>query len=371
MDKDQQIADDLIGRQIDIFRFSASERQAVLKILKRLEEDLVQLLFYSGKALTDIGRADKARLLKQAQEIIEQYYEQMGASAAEGLAGIGRFEAQRTAASLATAFAGMIEPGLPTEGYFKVLVRDTLISGAPSGTWWERQAGDTSFRFANEVRQGLAAGETNAQLVQRIRGRAAGFKMVDGKRVYEFVGGVMGISTANANSLVQTSVQTVANASRFETFKQNDDVIKGYSQLSTLDGHTTLVCVGYSGKEWDKDLKPVGHTFPFVSEHGAQSGTPRHWGCRSLITPKTKTFKELGIDIPEFRASTRAASGGPVAGDTTMKAYLDRRTPAQLDEQLGKGRADLYREGKITLPQLLDQAGRPLTLAQLRAKYDR
>lgn len=353
MDKDLQLADDLIGRQLDIFRFTAGERQRVLRLLKTLEENLVELLFYSGKKLTDINRADKARLLKQAQDLIEQFYGQASDQAAESLAGLGGFEAKATAATLAAAFAGMIEPGLPTETYFKVLVRDTLIQGAPSADWWARQAQDVNWRFANEVRQGLTAGETNAQIIARVRKN------------------VMPVSQANAQALVQTSVQTVANAARFETFKQNEDVIKGYRQLSTLDGHTTPVCLAYSGLEWTKDLKPVGHDKAFVSEKGSPSGCPRHWGCRSLITPITKTFKELGVDVPEFVPGARAASGGPVAANTTMKAYLDRRTKAQLDDQLGVGKAELYRDGKITLGQLVDQHGRPLTLEQLRAKYDR
>jgi hypothetical protein len=38
---------------------------------------------------------------------------------------------------------------------------------------------------------------------------------------------------------------------------------------------------------------------------------------------------------------------------------------------LGKGRAELWRDGKITLQQLLDQRGNPLTLQQLRQRYDR
>jgi len=36
---------------------------------------------------------------------------------------------------------------------------------------------------------------------------------------------------------------------------------------------------------------------------------------------------------------------------------------------LGSGRAQLWRDGKLTLEQLLDLSGNPLTLAQLRAKY--
>ena len=39
------------------------------------------------------------------------------------------------------------------------------------------------------------------------------------------------------------------------------------------------------------------------------------------------------------------------------------------DEQLGAGRAQLWREGKITLKDLLDGKGRELTLDELRDKY--
>lgn len=351
---DEQIAEALIGRQVDIFRFTASERAAVLKILKRLEDDLIELLYYSGKKLTDTGRADRARLLAQAQEIIAQYYGEAADDVAESLAGLGAFEAKATAASIEAAFASAIKPALPTQGFFKTLVRDTLIQGAPSGEWWRRQALDTSFRFANEVRQGLAQAETNDQIIRRI------------------TGGVMDIARHNAAALVQTSVATVASAARFETFAANDDVIAGYKQLSTLDGHTTPVCVAYAGAQWDKKLEPVnGTTLPFVNKpSGAATGTPRHWNCRSLITPRTKTYKELGLDIPEFKPGGRSATGGPVAADMTFDAFLKKKGDKFADDLLGPGRAELWREKKITLAQLLDQTGRPLTLEQLRAKYD-
>lgn len=39
------------------------------------------------------------------------------------------------------------------------------------------------------------------------------------------------------------------------------------------------------------------------------------------------------------------------------------------DEQLGAGRAALWRKGTITLEQLLSLDGNPLTLAQLEKRY--
>jgi hypothetical protein len=78
------------------------------------------------------------------------------------------------------------------------------------------------------------------------------------------------------------------------------------------------------------------------------------------------------IYTPEESRSgfTRASSIGQIDAKTTFDQYLKRVPSDQVDDMLGKGRAQLWRDGKITTPQLLDQAGNELTLKQLREKYD-
>jgi hypothetical protein len=53
-----------------------------------------------------------------------------------------------------------------------------------------------------------------------------------------------------------------------------------------------------------------------------------------------------------------------------MRQWLESRTKEQLDDQLGVGRAKLFRQGKITLQELVDVKGNPLTLKQLEAKVN-
>lgn len=348
---DQAIVDALIAQQIYLLRFSASERAAVLQILTNMQIELLERLHFKGRTMSEASRADIIGLLKECQDVIAEYYSHVTDTALSGLGGLGRVEAEATAGAISAAFAAQIVPALPTETYFKVLVKNTLIEGAPSANWWAGQQRNTSERFANAVRQGLAASETNAQIIQRIRRD------------------VMPIARNNAAALVQTSVAAVSAEARMETYRQNTDIMAGFRQVSTLDSHTTLICVSYSGKEWDLERKPIGHNLPFVSPKGSATGCPRHFNCRSIMAPRTKTFKELGLDVPEFRASTKAASGGPISSKLDFDDYLKRKGPAFTDELLGKGRADLWRSGTISLSQLLDQSGRPLTLAQLRAKY--
>lgn len=348
---DAQLADDLVTRSIDLQRFTAGERAKVFELLKRMEEDLIDLLLFSGKPLTAAGRADKQRLLRQAQDAIEQYFGEITDEQARALSGLGRQEAEVSAAMLGSAMQGAIEVALPPESYFARLVDDTLIQKAPSATWWKRQEGDVAFRFKNEVAYGLAQSETNGQLIARVRNN------------------VMPVTRNNAAALVQTSVQTVSAEARRAAWEQNTDIIKGIRQISTLDSHTSTVCVAYANAAWKMDAArtPIApNKLPY------NGGVPRHWNCRSVEAPVTRTFRELGLDIDEPPVGQQAAAGGPVEGDMTMRAFLerqDKRGPGFVDNLLGDGRAELWRQGKITLPQLLDQSGRPLTLEQLRERY--
>jgi len=262
--------------------------------------------------------------------------------------GLARQEAQATAGSFIKIG---LDASLPTEAALKALVNGSLIEGAPSSAWWVKQSDDLSFKFAAQVRQGIAANETVQQIVRRITGSPRLGTV-----------GIMETSRRGAAALVHTSIQQVANDSRLATFKANDDIVKGVMQLSTLDGHTTKICIAYSGQSWDLEGNPIdGSTLAF------NGGTPRHWNCRSILTAITKTYKELGLDIPEVPKGTRASDLGQIPSDTTFKSFLKRHDTAYQDNLLGPGRAKLWRNGKITLSQLVDGQGRELTLKQLNA----
>jgi hypothetical protein len=128
--------------------------------------------------------------------------------------------------------------------------------------------------------------------------------------------------------------------------------------------HNSPTCVAYSGAEWDLDGNPInGTTLPF------NGGPPRHWGCRSVLTSITKTFKEMGIKgLPELPdTGERASDLGPIDRKTTMDQFLKMHDTEWQDKMLGKGKAQLWRDGKITLSQLVSGSGRELTLEELKA----
>lgn len=344
---DQAIADAIIAHAVDLLRLDASARAQVLATLADLQRQLVGLLAEADLAAP--SRAAVQALLDRASTLVERYYAQASGEVAQSLHGAAVSQGAAVAAALRASVEGAAEVALPTAPDAAALVADALIQGAPSAQWWGRQAADVAFRFAAAVRQGIVANETNGEIIARVRGP----------------GGVMDLGRRNAEALVRTSVQSVAADARRSAFLANQDVVIGIRQVSTLDGRTTPTCIAYSDAQWSlPDFAPInGTTLPY------NGGVPRHWGCRSVEIALTKTFADLGVKGKEPSLGMRAAEGGPVPADMSFEQWLDRRTVAQQDEQLGVGRAQLWREGKITLNQLLDQSGNPLTTAELVAKY--
>jgi len=341
---DQELFDAVLTNAIDVLRLSAHERALTFARLKDMEKELLKRL-----AEEDLDFSERKKLEKvigDTDEIIDKHYKNIQDSIDKK--GIAEMVADHAANALHVVF-DKEAVAVPPSDYFKSLNSDVLIQGAPSADWWRGQSENIKTKFAAQVRQGLANGETNQQITARIVGKAG-------------VPGVMDIARRDAASLVHTSIQTVANDARRQTFKANSDIVKGLKQVSTLDGHTSLTCVAYSGESWNLDFEPLG-----PKKLSYNGGTPRHFKCRSLEVPITKSFKEMGLNIPEAPATTRASSDGQVDVNTSFNDYLERKGKAYQDQVLGVGRADLWREGKITLKDLVDGQGRPVSLEALRA----
>lgn len=334
--------------QLDLFRLDAATRARVLPILDHLQRELVGQLATSDN-LTDWNKRRIRTLLADARATVAKYYADAQGELFDTLDGLAPIASTAAQAALAASVPVGLAVGLAPESYLASLASDAIIQGATQAAWWARQELDTAWRFETAVRSGLAAGETNQQIIARIAGKH-GFP------------GVMEIARNNAAALVQTSVQTVANNARQATFEANADLIARYRWITALDSHVCPICVARADKAWGVDHKPQGHSI-------AWAVPPVHFNDRCVIVPETKSWRELGIDMPEPPPGMRASRDGPVPATTTFAQFLERKGAAFQDEVLGPGRAQLWRDGSISLADLVNGRGNPISLADLRAKY--
>jgi SPP1 gp7 family putative phage head morphogenesis protein len=324
-----RIFDDAVDLQLDLFRTAASVELEVLDILRTLERELLGKL--AGKTITEWSRTRTNQQLRETRILIQDYYARAADVSTEAMVGIANVTATATAATLVVTESQITRL---SDDFLRTLAGDSIIQGAVQSEWWSRQSADTVFRFNGAVRQGIAAGETNQQII---------------RRVLQF----MDVSRANSAALVQTSTATVANDARMAMFEANADIIKRYRAVATLDTNTCTRCAPLDGLEWEKDGTPIGHNFPMPRY-------PLHFNCRCQLIPQV-------FDSPP--SGQRASADGPISARTTFTEWLERQPAEKVEDVLGKGRADLFRSGKITLAQLTNGAGRPLTLDQLRTKY--
>ena len=439
---EEWIAEMFLVHSLNLLRFSSGTQEKILLLMAAMSRELTAKL--NEGEISTYGKQRLGALLRESNAVISSHYTGIQAEMNRNLMGMVRIEADYTAKVLTQALKIELGAKLPPANYLEKLVGDTLIKGAPSADWWKRQAADTQFRFASQVRLGAAQGETTSQIVSRVLGKSAkaadsladkpalpatppmpdpkasppsskpgsaapdagtgpkgkapaspgapgspnappagpaakpGAPAADPAAKPAAKGptaapdpvapgeqGILKASAANARALVHSSVQAVANAARLASFQQNADLIECLVWLSTLDSHTCLLCAMRDLQEYTLDgQEPINHAYEWAGGPGAI-----HFSCRCVISTRTKSFRDLGIELDEPGESTRPSDGGAVSSKMNFASFLASKDKAWRAEYLGPGRAEMYEAGKITLNDLMNLKGRKLTLEELQAKY--
>ncbi|MCD8213686.1 MAG: minor capsid protein [Campylobacter sp.] len=236
-----------------------------------------------------------------------------------------------------TMFSNVLKPK-----QIENLLSTTLIEGATLGVWMKGLAKEQQSKLERGLKLGVSLGENNYDLARRIAV-------------------ALNISKRNATTIAVTGAGAIVSQARQDFFEANDDVIKGYQYLATLDTRTSALCRAYDGLTWDTEYKPIGHKYPFR--------TPRvntHFNCRSTIIPILKSWQELGIEgLEELDQGTKSSINGYVPKSLNFNDWLKRQDEATIEKTLGKGRAQLFLDGKITMRDLITQQGRSLDLDQI------
>lgn len=342
---EQALQDQIIRQALELQRLSAGEEARALETVRDMERALRQLL--ATDELSEAGRREIAALIREAEQVIEGRFQTVAGQI--NTRELVLIVADHTVMAMTQAFPSA---NRPTPERLASLADSILIDGAPSSAWWQRQAQDTAFRFAREVRQGVLEGATNEQITSRIFGRGD-------------EPGFMDTTRRGVRALVHSSIMTAANRARLETYRKNQRFAQGVRWLATLDSHVCRTCAALDGQAWDFDGKPLGDTsLDFQLP-------PAHMNCRCIASPIPKSlnaiFGTTGIDEAMTARARRASAQGPIA-DTTFAGFLTRQSAEFVEEVLGTRRAELWRAGKITITDLVSGSGRPLTLDQLQAR---
>ncbi|AFV81264.1 head morphogenesis [Vibrio phage vB_VpaS_MAR10] len=360
----------LADHQIDLYRYEANQRQDIAAFLLAMADEIRKAIISADvESVPFVTKKKLNALLKEIEQIIKQYYRDARDYHLGELKELSVLEYAAAAANINSVVGVTVFETFLTNHFLESVVSNVLIEGAPSKEWWARQATDTMEKFVDQIRMGVALGETNDQLIKRVLGNFTGTysrrKLADGttKRYGNYEGGILNGSRSNASTLVRSSVQAIANDAKMRLYAANDDLIYGYQQLSVLDLKTSDICIARSGLAWTVDGKPIGnHKKRFRIP-------PLHWNCRSLLMPILKSWQDMpGKVVTSLPGSMQASMDGLVSASETYEDMLKRRSDREVRQVLGPARYKLWKAGKLSLRDLTDQDDRPLTLKQLRER---
>ncbi len=337
-----EIARILVNHQIDLSRVEADLRLRTRRELNELAQELAEFIAKRDK----LGRA----LYRRARETAEAVYKKVAEGLASAHARIARIEASVYAGAVDSAIGVKVVSSRLSDNLISTVLSESLIAGAPDKAWWSRQATRTHQRFSDLVRQGMLLGRTTDQMTREWRD-------------------IMGLVRRQAEAQVRTGVNTVANKARERMAQRNADVIKGNVVVATLDMRTSEICRARDGMAWDLEGKPLndrakGHRYP--------GPPPYHWNCRSAFAPIVKSFDEITNGKVKWKIpkSTRASMDGQIPADLTYDDWLRQQSIERQKEILGPGKYRLWKRNKLSMSEMVDQTGNPLTLRELERAHD-
>ena len=200
----------------------------------------------------------------------------------------------------------------------------------------------------------------------RIRGE--GIQKMTGD-IWRSLGGAA--TRREVETVARTYTATASSYAKRLTYEQNSDVIKGYSWCATLENGsyktgrgTCPRCAALDQREYKK-LADV-------------PAFPLHPNCRCFPTPITKSWREMGLDVPEMEKpnrpwTERLKSGKKEDYGTTDQSYGDwwktKNKAWQDSSTVGPTRARMIREGLIKYEDIVDpKTGNLYTIKDLERR---
>lgn len=268
--------------------------------------------------------------------------------AADGEALAGQ-EVKYTEALLNGVLVESVAAGITAKQAFTRAMEQPVL-----GEFVEDMLADMSERTKRQVystiRQGVTAGQTNAEMVRALRGTQR-LKWKDG---------ILQGTRVAAERIVRTGRGHISNQAYEQVYAALD--VEYVIWFSHLDGRTSRICASRDGMRWKR-----GEPHP---------SPPAHQNCRSQLVgsldgkimgkrPYVRAFKPVG-QIP--KAKRPDGMIGQVSANTTYADWFGRQPASFQKEWLGSTRYKLYKQGGYKIDRFVDPLGKEYSVDDLRSR---
>lgn len=333
-----------IAHQIDLLGYSNSTVKKILRLLNATDADLMAQLALKLETLpaTSFTVERLELLLGTVRALNSQAYSNVTIALESELKELTEYEAGYQKNLLTSTLPVDIVMVTPTVVYAAAIAKP--FEGRLLKEWMQGLEKSKADLIRDAVRIGYIEGQTTNDIVKRLRGT----------RALNYEDGLLKITRTNAQSVVLTAVAHTSAFAQNAMYEANASVIKGVRYTATLDTRTTLFCSSHDGTVYE-----LGKARPAI---------PHHWRCRSRYVPVIKSFRELGLDIDDFKPTTRASMDGQVSASLSYEQWLSKQGVARQNDVLGVTKAKLFRDGNLKLDRFVSKQGHEYTIAELKLR---
>jgi SPP1 gp7 family putative phage head morphogenesis protein len=379
----QQVYDALIQHQMNVLRYSSHIQKDMMALLNRTETIIGNTIKTRLASNMGLASPDQWARLNRLSESIQatrmDVWQQMGQVWTKNLSDLAMAEPAIMNQIISNASVMSLQLKMPSARQLNAIINERPFHGRLLKDWISKLQADDAARIHNAIQTGMVMGETAPQIAARVLGHSA----VNG------IDGVTQLTRKELESIIRTSVQSIANSARQEFLKENEDVIQGEQYVATLDSRTTVECAALDGKVFPIGEGPI---------------PPIHINCRSArvavldgeelynrpakptterqmldeftaennlepVTSRDALPRGYKSNFDSFQRARVRDLTGQVPANTTYQVWLERQPARFQDEMLGKTKGKLFREGGLTLDKFIDKDASPLSISDLRAKY--
>jgi SPP1 gp7 family putative phage head morphogenesis protein len=348
----QKLWDEAVRQQIYLEKLKSLEVSKSAKMVDAVYEEVAKLLMSPDfGALSDLKRAELQALQRDVQKTILSIHGNYFKELNESFSQVAEFAAVResdviTGFAQQVAIKGKIYAPNATTAWKAVKNTPIQATGELLEGFIDNYSKAAVKRVNGAIATGWAQGRTIGELVKDLRGTKAN-KFKDGL--------VKNIDKRQAEAVVRTSMQHVANSARMKTWEDNPSVVKGYIWVSTLDGVTSDTCKSLDGQKFKMGRGPM---------------PPIHINCRSTTIPDLGSQFDF-LDV----GATRSSATGLITSKTTYYEWLKTQPKPFVEDAIGVGKAEIFLSGKIDAKEFarlnLGRNFTPISLKDLKEKLQK
>ncbi len=323
MPTNDEIRDAYIERTLAVIRGSNGESQENMALVAAMIRDIRAFIFANYPAPS--GRVQREVLIAELMKIVLDSYRDLATRQAANARQLLWAEA-----AFARRAAGFLRA--PSDAALSRALAALLVMGNPVQLNWTQEGSRVASELARTIRTAWDARQRPDEFISAVVGTG---------RVGSESGGILGRAVSRVPTMTEADLLAASSMGRQVAAAANR--ASYYRWFAILDSKVCPDCGMRAGKLYDSKLEPVGHSIPAIRR------PPLHYNCRCILVPE--------------KYDTPPKNSGP-KGDS-FERYLSGLSDSAASRILGRGRAQMWRSGAITLHALVGQDGMVMPLKQL------